>query len=55
MRTGSGIDPEVQKLFALSEPVEIIFQILNDSFDVMNARCPRYAINTKTGGRRKRF
>ena len=46
-RTSKSVDQETREKFADSEPVEIMFQQLNDCFDIMNGRCPRDGIKAE--------
>lgn len=40
-RTCPQLDEEIRLQFQNSQPLEEIVQLLNDTFDSMNARCPR--------------
>lgn len=52
-RTNKSLPFEVRKLFAKSEPVERLFRLLNDAFDVMNARQSKDGINTENWEEKK--
>jgi hypothetical protein len=54
-RTCPQLDEEIRLQFQNSQPLEEIVQLLNDTFDSMNARCPRDGVKMDNWPMKKEF